>query len=32
LVGFILDEYYFKKHSNTEAENISQTVEEFEEK
>ena len=32
LVGFILDEYYLKKHSNTEAENISQTVEEFEEK
>ena len=32
LVGFILDEYYFKNHKNEEAENISKTVERFEEK
>ena len=32
LVGFILDEYYFQEHKNTEAKNISKAVEEFEEK
>lgn len=32
LVGFILDEYYFENHKNEEAENISKTVEIFEEK
>ena len=32
LVGFILDEYYFENHKNEEAENISKTVERFEEK
>ena len=32
LAGFILDEYYFKNHKNEEAENISKTVERFEEK
>ena len=32
LFGFILDEYYFEKHKNAEAKNISKTVEEFEEK
>ena len=32
LVGFILDEYYFKNHKNEEAENFSKTVERFEEK
>lgn len=31
-VGFILDEYYFQEHKNTEAKNISKAVEEFEEK
>ena len=32
LVSFSLDEYYFKKHNDAEAENISKAVEEFEEK
>jgi putative flippase GtrA len=32
LVAFILDEYYFEEHKNTEAKNISKAVEEFEEK
>ena len=32
LVSLLLDEYYFKKHNDAEAENISKAVEEFEEK
>ena len=32
LVGFTLDEYYFERHKNAEAKNISKAVEEFEEK